>query len=161
MGLRKTFRNNSEKAHSSVSSWLRPKVNSFGRKHKIAARIRLANAWATRHPKKTFGYVVTTLLMVFIFDIIISGARLESQDPNFEKIAIVEPIFDGFRRIQSNKEAHQKEVIELTNTGTELRQELDSLMAIKAKSHDDSVAIITRYSRLEAIVKSLKHNDND
>lgn len=159
MGLRKLFRDNKSKAQTSVSDWLRPKFSAFGKKHKIAARIRLANAWATKHPKRTFGYVVSTLLAIFLFDIIISGYKLESQDPNFEKIAVVEPIFDGFRRIQSNKEAHQKKVIELTNTGADLRHELDSLMAIQPKSHEDSMAIITRYSRLEVIVKSLNSND--
>ena len=63
--------------------------------------------------------------------------------------------------IQANKEAQRRRLMEITGDGQAVKQELDSLIAIPLKSHDDSICIIRRYRHLEQIVKSLKHNDNN
>ncbi len=143
-----------------IKSWLQPKVSAFGERHRMAARIRLANSWATRHPKRTFGYVVGTLLMVLFCDIAIAGLRAENSMENMSQIANVEPVFNGFRTIQANKDNQRKALLEMTAQGKSLHHELDSLIAIPRKSHRDSIEIIRRYSRLENIVKSLKQNEN-
>ena len=143
-----------------VKSWLQPKVSAFGKRHRIAARIRMANSWATRHPKRTFGYVVGSLLIVLICDIAIAGIKAENQMDNMSQIANVEPVFNGFRTIQANKDNQRKTLLEMTAKGQSLHQELDSLIAIPHKSHRDSIEIIRRYNRLENIVNSLKQNDN-
>lgn len=143
-----------------VKSWLQPKVSAFGKRLRIAARIRMANSWATRHPKRTFGYVVGSLLMVLFCDIAIAGLRAESQMDNMSQIANVEPVFNGFRTIQANKDNQRKALLEMTAKGKSLHQELDSLISIPHKSHRDSIEIIRRYDRLEKIVNSLKQNDN-
>lgn len=148
-------------ASSRMILWLRPKFGAIGNRLRLAARIRIANSWAARHPKKTFGYVVGTLAMVLFFDISIAGIRSESRMENVNHIANVEPIFNGFRAIQANKDSQRRTILELTDRGKTLRHELDSLIAIPQKSHRDSVDIIRRYARLENIVKSLKMNDND
>lgn len=144
-----------------IKSWLQPKVSAFGKRHRIAARIRMANSWATRHPKRTFGYVVGSLLMLLFCDIAIAGLRAESQMDNVSQIANVEPVFNGFRTIQANKDTQRKALLEMTTQGQFLHHELDSLIAIPHKSHRDSIEIIRRYNRLEKIVNSIKQNDND
>lgn len=159
--IKRTIKDSRLKTHQAVSGWLRPRMGAIGTRYRLAARIRFANKWATRHPKKTFGYVVGTLLMVLVADIAFSGARAEMNNPDLARIANVEPIFNGFRTIQSNKDAHRKTVMELAAQGQTIRQELDSMIRIPDKSHADSLGIIRRYSRLENIVKSLKQNDND
>lgn len=136
-------------------------MNAVGTRWRIAARIRLANSWATKNPKKTFGYVVGTLLMVLLVDVAFTGARAEMNNPELARIANVEPIFNGFRTIQANKEAHRKTILELTSQGQSIRQELDSMIRILVKSHADSIGIIKRYNSLENIVKSLKQNDTN
>ena len=143
-----------------IKSWLQPKVEAFGKRHRIAARIRMANSWSTRHPRRTFGYVVGTLLMVLFCDIAIAGINAENQMDNMSQIANVEPVFNGFRTIQANKDTQRKALLEMTAQGQSLHHELDSLISIPHKSHRDSLEIIRRYSRLENIVKSLKQNDN-
>ena len=120
-----------------------------------------ANGWATRHPKRTFLYVVGTLLTVLLGDMMVSGMRAEMKEPNVNMIANVEPIFNGFRTIQANKNTHRRTIMELAAKGQVVRHELDSIIAIPAKSHEDSIGIIRRYNQLENIVKSLKQNDND
>ena len=48
--LRKTIRDGRDKAGNALGSWLRPKMGAIGTRYRLAARIRKANAWATRHP---------------------------------------------------------------------------------------------------------------
>ena len=159
--LRMTMRDSRLKAHNVINSWLKPKVGKIGTRYRLAARIRLTNAWASRHPKRTFVYVVGSLLVILIGDMMITGMRAEMTEPGVNMIANVEPIFNGFRTIQSNKETHRKTILEMTAKGQAIRHELDSMIAIPSKSHEDSIGIIIRYGQLENIVKSLKKNDND
>ena len=148
-------------AYQAASGWLRPRMGAIGTRWRIAARIRLANSWATKNPKKTFGYVVGTLLMVLLVDVTFTGTRTEMNNPDLAKIANVEPIFNGFRTIQANKDAHRRTVMELAVRGKVIRQELDSMIRIPVKSHADSIGIIKRYNSLESIVKSLKQDNNN
>ncbi len=159
--LRKTLRDSRHKTHSKIASWLRPHLGAVGTRYRLAARIRIANRWATRHPKRTFGMVVGSLLLVLVSDMMVTSVRAEMNEPDVNMIANVEPVFNGFRTIQSNKDRHRRTIIEMTSKGQSLRHEIDSLIAIPSKTHADSVAIISRYSRLESIVKSLKQIDND
>lgn len=159
--INKTIKDNRIKTHQAVCGWLKPRMNAVGTRWRIAARIRLANSWATKNPKKTFGYVVGTLLMVLLVDVAFTGARAEMNNPELARIANVEHIFNGFRTIQANKEAHRKTILELTSQGQSIRQELDSMIRIPVKSHADSIGIIKRYNSLENIVKSLKQNDTN
>ena len=159
--INKTIKDNRIKTHQAVCGWLKPRMNAVGTRWRIAARIRLANSWATKNPKKTFGYVVGTLLMVLLVDVAFTGARAEMNNPELAIIANDEPIFNGFRTIQANKEAHRKTILELTSQGQSIRQELDSMIRIPVKSHADSIGIIKRYNSLENIVKSLKQNDTN
>ena len=159
--LRKTIGDSRNKAGNAFGSWLRPKMGAIGARYRLAARIRKANAWATRHPRRTFGYVVGTLVMILVCDIIVAGARMESKEPDLQTIAKVEPIFSGFRTIQANKDAQRRRLLEITGDGQAVKHELDSLMAIPKKTHDDSIGIIRRYRQLEQIVESLKQHDNE
>lgn len=117
--------------------------------------MRLANRWATRHPKRTFGYVAGALLSIFIGDVMLSGIKTEMKEPDINTIAHVEPVFNGFRTIQTNKEIQRKNIMELTSRGLTIKNELDSLMALPRKSRADSMVIIKRYRELETIAKSL------
>ena len=159
--LKRTIRDSRLKTHNVIQTWLKPKMGSIGTRYRLAARIRMANRWAAKHPKRTFIYVVGSLLMILLGDMMFAGMRAEMKEPNVNMIANVEPIFNGFRTIQANKETHRKTILDMTTKGQSIRHELDSMIAIPAKSHEDSIGIIRRYNQLENIVKSLKQNDND
>ncbi len=159
--LSRTIRDSRLRTHNVIRAWLKPKMGAIGTRYRLAARIRMANGWATRHPKRTFLYVVGTLLTVLLGDLMVAGMRAEMKEPNVNMIANVEPIFNGFRTIQANKNTHRRTIMELAAKGQVVRHELDSIIAIPAKSHEDSIGIIRRYNQLENIVKSLKQNDND
>lgn len=159
--LKKTISDSRLRTSKQVKSWLQPRLGSVGRKYKLAARIRIANRWATRHPKRTFGYVVGTLLMVLVCDVMVAGMKAEMKEPEVNMIANVEPVFNGFRTIQANKDTHRRTILEMASKGQAIKHELDSLIAIPRKSHSDSIGIIRRYGQLENLVKTLKQNDND
>ena len=159
--LKRTIRDSRLKTHNVIHTWLKPKMGAIGSRYRLAARIRMANRWAARHPKRTFAYVVGSLLMILLGEMMFAGMRAEMKEPNVNMIANVEPIFNGFRTIQANKETHRKTFLDMTTKGQSIRHELDSMIANPAKSHEDSFGIIRRYNQLENIVKSLKQNDND
>lgn len=159
--LKKTFSDSRLRTSNQIKSWLQPRLGSVGRRYRLAARIRIANVWATRHPKRTFGYVVGTLLTVLFCDVAITGMRAEMKEPDVNMIANVEPVFNGFRTIQANKDTHRRTVLEMTSKGQAIKHELDSLIALPHKTHADSIGIIRRYGQLENLVKTLKQNDND
>lgn len=159
--LKRTVSGSRLRTSNQMKSWLQPKIGAIGTRFRIGARIRIANRWASRNPKSTFGYVVGTLLTVLVCDIAVAGMRAEMKEPDMNLIANVEPVFNGFRAIQANKDAHRRAVLEMTSKGQVLKHELDSIIAIPCKSHSDSIGIIRRYGQLENIVKSIKQNDND
>lgn len=159
--LSRTIRDSRLRTHNVIRAWLKPKMGAICTRYRLAARIRMANSWATKHPKRTFVYVVGSLLMILLGDMMVAGMSAEMKEPNVNMIANVEPIFNGFRTIQANKDTHRRTIMELATKGQVVRHELDSMIAIPAKSHEDSIGIIRRYNQLENIVKSLKQNDND
>lgn len=159
--LKKTISDSRLRTSNQIKSWLQPRLGSVGKRYRIAARIRIANRWATQHPKRTFGYVVGTLLMVLVGDVMVTGMKAEMKEPDVNMIANVEPVFNGFRTIQANKDTHRRTVLEMTSKGQAVKHELDSLIALPHKTHADSICIIRRYGQLENLVKTLKQNDND
>ena len=160
--LRKTLHESRLKTHQQVRSWLQPQLGAIGTKYRLAARIRLVNAWAVKHPKWTFAYVTGTLALVLIGNLGISGAKADSSDKLNESnmITNMEPLFTGFRTIQVNKDIQRTTLMDLVAQGQELREELDSMIAVPNKSRMDSTRIVQRYRQLENIVKSLNNNEN-
>ena len=151
--FRKTLQESRLKTHHLIRSWLQPKLGAVGTRYRLAGRIRLANIWARKHPKRTFAYVTGSLFFLLASTVIIDSMTLSDQrEPDVSSIAQLEPIFSGFRTIQANKSVHR--------TTQLLREKLDSLIAIPHKSHQDSIHIVQSYNRLESIVKSLKNNDH-
>lgn len=95
--LRKILHESRLKTHQQVRSWLQPKMGAIGTKYRLEARIRLANAWAIKHPKRTFAYVTGTLAFVLMGNIWISGANVDSSnelnEANRNLISNMEPLF--------------------------------------------------------------------
>ena len=155
--FRKKIQESRLKTHLLVRSWLQPKLGVIGTRYRLAARIRLANRWAAKHPKTTFAGVAGTLLLLLVSTVAIDGKQSE---PDVSSIANMEPVFQGFRTIQANKDIHRSVLTDMTVKGQLLRHELDSMIAIPVKSREDSLRIILKYRQLENIVKSIKNNDN-
>ena len=157
--FKNTIQDKKQKTWNFFQSHLQPKLGAIGTRYRLAARIRLANAWAIKHPKRTFACVVGSLLFVLCGDILVNSQTVETKAPDVSIIGNIEPVFQSFHAIQSNKSVHRQTLLELTGQGQAIRNELDSLIAKPHKSHTDSIHIIRQYKQLESIVKSLKNND--
>lgn len=167
----KELRNHRLKTHLLIRSWLQPKLGAVGIRYRLPAKIRLANRWAGKHPKRTFACVAGSLLFLLAGNIALDMAKAnrtdrfgelnELNEPAVSTITHMEPLFDGFRTIQANKDIHRQTLLELAGKGQALRKELDSLIAIPKKTKVDSMRIVRNYGQLERIVNSLKNNDND
>ncbi len=156
--FRKKIQESRLKTHLLVRSWLQPKLGVIGRRYRLAARIRLANRWAAKHPKTTFAGVAGTLLLLLVSTVAIDSGNGKQSEPDVSSIAAMEPVFQGFRTIQANKDIHRSVLTDMTVKGQLLRHELDSMIAIPVKSREDSLRIILKYRQLENIVKSIKNN---
>lgn len=162
--FRETIRTSHRRVHQSVHDQLQPMLGSIGYRYRLAGRIRLANVWARKHPKRTFGYVTGSLLFLLAVNIALDNRVVPHSEVTFSErtssISLVDPMFEGFRTIQANKTAHRNSLMELTVNGQALHEELDSLIALPHKTHMDSIHIIRNYRKLESIVKSLKNNNH-
>ena len=158
--FRKKIQESRLKTHLLVRSWLQPKLGVIRARYRLAARIRLANRWAAKHPKATFAGVAGTLLLLLVSTVAIDSGNGKQSEPDVSSIAGMEPVFHGFRTIQANKDIHRSVLTDMTVKGQLLRHELDSMIAIPVKSREDSLRIILKYRQLENIVKSIKNNDN-
>lgn len=162
MRIRKKLRESRLRTHLQIRAWLQPKLGKAGERLRLVGRIRLANIWARKHPKRTFACVTGVLSLLLVCSLVTGNDRPDNVDEqDISAIASMEPLFQGFRTIQSNKGLHRVTMLELADSGRAIRQELDSLIAIRRKSHGDSLRIVRQYRRLENIVKFINNGEHD
>ena len=162
MKIRKKLRESRLRTHLQIRAWLQPKLGKAGERLRLAGRIRLANIWARKHPKRTFACVTGVLSLLLVCSLVTGNDRPDNVDEqDISAIASMEPLFQGFRTIQSNKGLHRATIQELADSGRAIRQELDSLIAMPKKSHGDSLRIVRQYRRLENIVKFINNGEHD
>lgn len=164
MRIRKKLRESRLRTHLQIRAWLQPKLGKAGEKLRLAGRIRLANIWARRHPKRTFACVTGILSLLLVCSLVTGRGNSNGNNivkPDINGIASMEPLFQGFRTIQSNKGLHRVTMLELTDSGRAIRRELDSLIAMPRKTHGDSLRIFRQYRKLENIVKFINNGEHD
>lgn len=164
MRIRKKLRESRLRTHLQIRAWLQPKLGKAGEKLRLAGRIRLANIWARRHPKRTFACVTGILSLLLVCSLVTGRGNSNGNNivkPDINGIASMEPLFQGFRTIQSNKGLHRVTMLELTDSGRAIRRELDSLIAMPRKTHGDSLRIVRQYRKLENIVKFINNGEHD
>ena len=96
-------------------------------------------------------------LMLVVGTVTSLTAKVEPDANVMEGIAKVNPMFQGLQRIQDYKAYQISQVEELTMRGKRLKEELDSLIHIPRKTHDDSLQIVIKYKQLEMIVNNLEN----
>lgn len=137
------------------------KVESFVRKlslqWKIRERIDAANAWAANHPKRTAAMTIGALVCSLCLGIVVSLYTPQPSKDIVGEIENVQPMFAGLQSIQNGKNVQVREVGQLALRGQRLKWELDSLVRIPIKTHQDSTLIIYKYRQLEMIVANLKY----
>ena len=132
-------------------------VRKFSRQWKIQERIDAVNTWATNHPKRTAAMTIGALVCSLGLGILVSLYTPQPSKDIVGEIENVQPMFAGLQSIQNGKNIQVREVGQLVLRGQRLKGELDSLVRIPIKTHQDSALIIYKYKQLEMIVANLKH----
>lgn len=104
-----------------------------------------------------FAFVTTAISIVYDLTRDKSSDNIEvninKQENSIEDIS---PMMNGLRQIEETKKTTKLEFKQVTDKGVSIHRELDSLLAIKDKSHEDSVRIVQDYRQLQRIVNFLK-----
>lgn len=112
--------------------------------------------------ERTFACVTGILSLLLVCSLVTGGNKPDNADEQgISTIASMEPLFQGFRTIQSNKGMHRVTMLELADSGRAIRRELDSLIAMPRKTHGDSLRIVRQYRKLENIVKFINNGEHD
>ena len=120
-------KNGKRKKESKVTRWFRILLWRLFVKWKVRERIVIANSWANEHRGDTMLITVGCLLFSLIL-----GAFLTLGS---DQVSQVE---------------------EMARKGQMLKHELDSLVGLPYKTHDDSLKIVIKYKQLELIVNNLE-----
>ena len=132
---------------------------------RVRNKVEKCNQWATDTKKTFFALVVGTLVFASVATFIsilydLTKATSVKEQPDFsgrtEKIENIQPMMNGLRQIEETKKNEKLELKQLTDKGVAIHKELDSLLAISEKSHEDSIRIVQDYRQLQHIVNFLK-----
>ena len=132
----------------------------------VKNKIEKCNQWASENRKTFFAMVVGVLAFSFVTTFITILYDLTRKDVSADtqmelsgkssEIENIQPMMNGLRQIEETKKNEKFEIKNLTDKGVQIHKELDSLLAIKDKSHEDSVRIVQDYRQLQNIVNFLK-----
>jgi hypothetical protein len=132
----------------------------IGKKYGIGEKIAKANAWADVHRRKTAGilFSVNTCIYLIGFVLCMSGSEADGssiKDPmqDFEQ---VQPMFSQLHRIENMKAVEKSTIVQLSDRAVRLKREVDSLMAKRNKTHEDSVTALAKYEELQTIMDKTK-----
>ena len=128
----------------------------MGKKYGIGEKIAKANAWADGHRRKTAGILFSVNFCIYIigFMLCMSGNDANGnsiQDP-MQDLAQIQPMFSQLHRIEDMKTVQKKTYVQLSNRAVRLKHEVDSLMAMPGKTHQDSVLALQKYDELKMIM---------
>ena len=124
-------------------------------KWKVRERVAKANKWADENRGDTMLITVGCLLFSLIIGAFLTlGTDSDKTDNFMTGVEPVEPMFIGMQRIQNAKAYQVSQVEEMARKGQALKHELDSLVRMPRKTHDDSLVI--KYKQLELIVNNLE-----
>ena len=73
-----------------------------------------------------------------------------------QDFAQVQPMFSQLHRIENMKAVEKSTIVQLSDRAVRLKREVDSLMAKKNKTHEDSVTALAKYEELQAIMDKTK-----
>ena len=131
-------------------------------KYRIKSRLRGLNIWACGHKKKFFAYSIGVMVAILACDIVSSIAlagRSDSDPLKLNELTEQASFFDEMQKINRNNETIKNQQEKLVAQGNLIINRLDSLTKLKTKTHDDSVQILSLYSKLE-LINNFINNDS-
>ena len=167
--MRKRFRKAKQRRDEKIARHTAGLLSKLLEKARLRERIDKANRLAVSHRTGTLCWTVGLLSFFLAIGVVMTvndfnRSREEAQQADalhLDGIANVRPMFDGFHRIQNAKDYQNGQVNGMIGDGQRLKRDLDSLVAMPYKTHDDSAKIIIKYHQLEYIVKQIKKEKHE
>ena len=127
----------------------------IGKKYQIGNRINKANVWANTHRRKAAGIALAVNFCIYLIGVGMCFADNKANngiaDP-MQDFAAVQPMFAQIHRIHDMKQVEKSSFVALSNRAVRLKHEVDSLMAMPGKTHQDSVLALDKYDELKMIM---------
>ena len=155
MGIFKGRKRKGEPRHSRM---FRLMLWSLFKRAKVRERTEKANRWAENHKRQTAMMTVGSLFLLLVLGTAMTFLGGEEKEENIlEGITPVNPMFQGLQRIQDAKAYQVAWLDRMALDGRRLKRQLDSLIRIPDKTHDDSLQILIKHRQLEIIVDNLEN----
>ena len=150
-GLKNKGREKARRFHDTLKAQISPHIARLGERFRLSARIRLANRWSQKHPKRVMTYYLTFSFCLLAFSIILDffphGIK-ETETLGLESIPSMSHRLQSLSNTEIQNERIKHEVAQFGQMGMLLYNELDSLLKLPSKTHEDSVRIATNYKIL-------------
>lgn len=147
----------------------------LSRQWQVKDKIGSANAWCLRHPKRFMAITVGVLSFCVLSSVLslafdYAASRRRGQDaPKEQKSTLFSAAkeigdpqlsrnISGLHELDANRDMIRQETKNLADKGMQIKNELDSLMALPEKTASDSVRIVEDYKNLQDIVDFLNKN---
>ena len=127
----------------------------IGKKYQIGDRINKANAWANAHRRKAAGIALAVNFCIYLIGFAMCFADSKANngitDP-MQDFAAVQPMFAQIHHIHDMKQVEKSSFVALTGRVVKLKHEVDSLMDMPGKTHQDSILALEKYDELKMIM---------
>ena len=127
----------------------------IGKKYQIGDRINKANAWANAHRRKAVGITLAVNFCIYLIGFAMCFADSKANngitDP-MQDFAAVQPMFAQIHHIHDMKQVEKSSFVALTGRVVKLKHEVDSLMDMPGKTHQDSILALEKYDELKMIM---------
>ena len=158
--FRKKGRQKARMFHESLKAQFSPIIVRLGERSRIRVRIRLANKWAKRHPKKLMIIYSTFTVVLLGFTLLFDGynSHKKSEDNlGLNSIPSMRHRLQSLNNTEIQQERIRQEVHALSQKGMTIYNELDSLIKLPVKTHDDSIKIVQNYNILNKTFNTNAH----
>jgi hypothetical protein len=129
------------------------------KRYRIGERIAGANLWADAHRKKTAALLMGAMLLIILASLTVDFLAFSGKGPDpIEEpdMTSLKPMFDGMHSIMTMKTLESNELTAMANRTIFLKRDIDSLLALPAKTHEDSVRTVGEYAELKSILTKIK-----
>lgn len=150
-----------QKKDFALRKYFRKHTDFLYNKLRLRSRIRIVNRWARKNPR-IFGScyaAIAIFLLTVTVSTFTSGNTKKTQDPlGLSEMPDFSKQLKFVNKTVENNNILKKEIAEFHRQGLIMSQELDSLLKLTHKCHEDSVRINSLYNIL---IENFKINDND
>lgn len=151
---------------------MRFRIWRFSKNMRLPDKAAHINEWANLNRKQFFKLVVGVLGGIALLSLISSVLTIHNMRNRSPQAAVEEAgdiiggsqlmeNIKGLHEIHSNNSQIKDEMSKFVDRGVELKNELDSLLALPVKTRADSLRIVQVYNNLETIVKFLNGGEDE